>query len=360
MAAASIAGTVATLRFEALIPSASGEVVTWLIRRALVSAAVITLGAAFAYWCASGNDEVNAALFGVTVAGLASGGLLMQVASRRKMLRGIPSAKAIQGVGQTGVQLGSGLTTLTGVGMQLGIATGYLLSATTQLIFLRRAQNFTASDVNKRRPRKRQLLRQALVLVVAALINICTVWMYPLLTQIFFGSEVTGQLTMAQRIGLVPAAMIVASLSPVIVSRMSELIRDGRPVNHEMRRWLRRLLPFGGLALVVMVAVPEDWIATILGGEWSLSREFLAAMGLMVAAQVAIGPFGLLLVLQGRSKTQLAWDASRLATLLAVTSTTAVATQSPVAMIWSASIVLTFFYAIYTRLVLKYDRESIR
>lgn len=358
LAAASIAGTLATFRFEALIPAAQSAVVVWLIGRALATTAVVTFLATLTYWYVSGGDVVNAALFGATVAGLAAVGLLMQVASRRQSLRGIPTAKAVQGAGQTGMQVGSGLAAATGVGMQVGIAAGYLLSAATQLFFLRRHQPETPYENDERRPRKRRLVRQAFVLVVAALINMCTVWMYPLLTQLLFGSEVTGHLTIAQRIGLVPAAMIVASLTPVIISRMSELIRNGEPVKDELRRWLYRLFPFGIVALIVMLTVPESWIATIFGGEWSLSREFLSAMGLMVAAQVVIGPFGMLLVLQGRSRTQLIWDATRLLALLLATSVTAVWTENPVAMIWSASIVLTGFYAIYAVLVLKCDQGT--
>ncbi|WP_457946038.1 hypothetical protein ACTAQI_11735 [Pseudarthrobacter sp. alpha12b] len=354
LAAASILGTVATFRFEALIPAAEGRTITWLIKCASISTGVTTSFAVLAFWFFSGFDILNALLFGVTVLGLAGVGLLMQIAARRKNLKGIPTAKALQGAGQTGIQLASGISAIASFGMQLGIAAGYILSAATQMLFLRRADPLAPGELGwNRRPRKRQLFRQASVLVVAALINICTVWMYPLLTQAFFGVEVTGQLTVAQRIGLAPAALIVASLSPVVISRMSELIREGHSVGLEFKRWLIRLSPLGCLALIAMLMVPENWLEIVLGGDWSLSRDYLSAMGLMVAAQVVIGPFGMLLVLQGRSRHQLLWDASRLVALLGVTSATAALSQSPVAMIWAASIVLTLFYCAYAIIVLR-------
>lgn len=352
LALASIAGTLATFRFETLIPGVHQQLVPWLIRRALTTAAVVTAIATLTYFLFFGYDPANASLFGATVAGLAGTALLMQIAARDQFLDGIPTAKAAQGVGQTSLQATLGFPAGSSIGLQAGIAGGYLLSAGIQMLFLRGAAR-PATPRDSVRPRKRRLWRSALTLSVAAMINICTVWMYPLLMQHFFGSYATGQLTIAQRVGLAPAAMIVASLSPVIIGQLSALLRSEQGINHWMSRWMLRLLPLGALTFILMIFLPQGWISALLGPEWGLSGQFLAALGVMVASQLVIGPFGMVLVIQGRSEAQLVWDLSRLVVLLAATSAVALITADPVAMIWTASFVTAGFYGCYAFLIFK-------
>ena len=357
LAAASIVGAVATFRLETLLPSASDSEATWLTTNAFRSLLAVSILSCLGFFLFQRSDIANALLFGLTVAGLGGVVLALQSATRREKLNGVAVSKASQGVGQVGIQVLAGLAGLTKVGMQAGIAAGYLLSAAVQWIALRIHRRATVK-LEVPIETKRARWRQAFTLTVAGFLNIGAIWMYPLLTQFFFGSVATGHLTVAQRLVLVPAGLMVAAFAPVVVGSVGATIRAGQGTRPQLLRLIRRLAPLGLATLISTLVVPRSWVVLLLGDEWGAAKDYLAALGPAAALQVAVGPLGLILILQGRTRTQLIWDCTRTLTLLTTMTLTAIASESAVATIWAGSLTFAFFYFVYLWLILHQDSRS--
>lgn len=353
LACASIVGTVATLRLELLIPTATDAEVRWLTKRVIFSLVCFGLISVFGFVAFLPSQAINALLFGCAVVGLGGTALSLQLATRYRVLTGVAASKAGQGLGQAGSQVLAGVFGATHIGMQLGIGIGYAVSATIQTISVRYRAKVPRDRIALTSSRTRRYRRQIAVLTFAALLNIVTVWMYPLLTQLFFGAVATGQLTVSQRLAIVPAGIAVAALLPVIVGEAGLRLRNGEGLRSLVLRWLQRLAPLGIFVTVCLLLVPKNWVVYALGVEWGSVSEYLSAMALMVGSQIIVGPLSQLLVLQGRSREQLVWDATRLIVLLSVSCAAASLSGSPIAMLWSASAVNVLFYAAYIMLVLR-------
>jgi O-antigen/teichoic acid export membrane protein len=357
IAIASIVGTLATFRFELLIPTANDSEIPWLLWTAMWCLSVSAVLAGLVYLIVVPTSGWNALFLSLTIFSLGGVALALQSAMRQQKLAGVAGSKAAQGVVQVVGQVLAGAVGATKLGMQFGYAIGYLSSAGVQTIALVRGSRKRARAVEPvKRSRKIALWKQASMLAVAASLNVLTVWMYPVFTAWFFGPEETGQLTIAQRFAIAPAGMIVASLTPVLVAAIGLRIRSHLEVTSTVLTWLRRLTPLGLIVFLVMIAVPEPFILAVLGSEWIEVDSYLRAMALMVSGQLIIGPLSQVLVLQGRARTQLAWDGCRLVTLLAATAATAAFTENAVAMIFAASIVMFAFYGIYATLILRNPR----
>lgn len=353
LAGASIVGTVATLRLELLIPTANDAEVRWLTGRVAISLACFGVLSATGFALFLPSQILNALLFGCAVVGLGGTALSLQLATRYRVMSGVAASKAGQGLGQAGSQVLAGALGATQIGMQLGIALGYIASAAIQTISVRLRGTMPQYRTPLNASRLRMYRRQIGVLTSAALLNIVTVWMYPLLTQLFFGAGATGQLTVAQRLAIVPAGIAVASLLPVVVGEAGSRLRNGEGLRSLVLLWLKRLAPLGVIATLCLLAVPKGWVIHLLGVEWGSVSEYLSAMAVMVGCQIVVGPLSQLLILQGRSRVQLLWDSTRLVVLLAASCAAAALSDSPIAMLWSASIVNMLFYSAYIVLVLR-------
>lgn len=178
-----------------------------------------------------------------------------------------------------------------------------------------------------------------------------------MLTLAYFDAEATGEVTIAQRLATAPVGLVVASLAPVIMAQMGVALRAGKSADWLVRKWLRRLIPGGVLVALVLLLVPSAWVAFVLGDSWDGVGDYLGALALMMGSQLVAGPLSQVLVLQGRARLQLVWDLVRFVCLLLVSTFVAMASESPVAMIWSASITLALFYIVYLILVLSRRRE---
>ena len=351
LAVATIAATAGTMRLELLIPVAEAPAVRWMTRFALVVLACsgVFVGAGMSVF--ADFDLVEGVLLAVTTVGIGAVALTMQLNARVGAFRGIALAKGGQGVLQGSTQVLLGAASQTTYGIPVGLAVAYVGASAIQSFAYRRARPAPARDGNRSLDRS-PIVRRGLALTAAAIINVSAVSMLPLITQFYFGEHVTGELSVAQRLAVAPAGLFVAALVPVAANSFGRLIREGQPINRAVRSWIARLLPFGAVFGVALVAVPEEWLRIFLGAGWGDVKGYLAALAAGIAVQVVAGPLGQLLALQGRTMAQFAWDAARFIALLLTTSAVALASGDPVLTTFAGASVLAVFYVAFVLILL--------
>jgi O-antigen/teichoic acid export membrane protein len=346
LAVATIAATAGTMRLELLVPTAKLGSLRWLVRTATTLLACVGLVTALSMMLAGGFDALEGLLLTTTIVAMGLVAITMQLSARTKAFKGVAIAKGGQGILQGGSQVLFGVSSMTTYGMPIGYALAYLGTSIIQSISYRRTripQPGQRIDGGERT----RMVHRALALTGAALINVTAVSLLPLITQYFFGDRATGELSVAQRLAIAPAGLLVAALVPVVASNFGELIRDGQPVTRAIWKWIVRLLPLGLALGLALIAVPADWLRVFLGEGWDDVKAYLVALALAVSVQVVAGPLGQLLALQGRVKTQFAWDAARLLALISTTSIVATATNDPVLTTFAGACVLAIFYVAF-------------
>lgn len=359
MAAGGIIGAVAALRFELMLPGAPDEEVRWVARRAgllLVVSSVLLSPIAGLVLSFSPIDVMLTALTAIGIGGVA---LSMQTASRVQVLRGVAIAKAVQGVGQTAVQIALAVPA-GAIGMQSGAALGLLTASGVQTLSSRR--RIRALPAAKPSPsRIRTMIRRALVLTVAAAFNAAVVSSLPLLTTLFYGEAATGELAVAQRLALAPTGLVVAAVLPVVITQFGTQRRDDRTASRALVvRWLRRLVPLGAAATILLLGASMLPLEVMLGAEWDGVGAYVAAMAPLIGAQLIAGPLAQCLVIQERERAQLLWDVCRLVAVVAAAAIVMFLGGDAIAMVWVVSGVLSAAYAIYLWLVLagRWSRRS--
>lgn len=351
MAAAGVIGAVATFRLELMLPGAADTEVRWFVRRASVLMVVVSALLSPIAGFVLGFSALDTIFTALTAIGISSVALSLQTASRVHELRGVAAAKAVQGVGQTAVQIG--LAASAGpIGMQSGTALGLLAAGGVQAMSARR--HLRSLPVLKLDAlRVRAIVRSAGLLTFAAACNAAVVAALPLLTQLFFDESTTGELAVAQRLALAPAGLAVAAVLPVVITQFGAQARTDRADSRDVvLRWLRRLIPLGVVATCVLLAAPLLPLAAILGPEWDRVGYYAAAMAPQIGAQLIVGPLSQCLVIQKREKTQLVWDIVRLVAVFGTAAIVVAIGGDAISMVLAVSVVLVAAYAVYVWLVL--------
>lgn len=365
LAAASILSAVSTLRLEIVLPRGDDQQARWAsalaVRSILTVAAAGGVAYAVSVEAASFRDGALAAVtFGACVAGLGLVALVTQWSARTNSLDGLAASKVVQGLGQTGVQLGLGASGATSFGLQIGFAVGYLLSAGVQA---GRAMLRGLRAVVTRLPwarDRRSLLRHSILLSVATLVNLATVWSYPLLLRWFYGISEVGVLTVAQRLAIAPAGLAVAAITPVIAAAAGARLRAQEDVWPVARTWLLRLLPLGLLSAGLLVLVPADLLVSLLGPGWGGVRAYLVALSPLIGTLVVVGPVSQLLSASGYSGSQLAWDCVRFVAAVLTFAIAAEMGAAPARATLLSSCVLAVAYVAYVLILHRRLNDTLR
>jgi O-antigen/teichoic acid export membrane protein len=354
LSVAGVAAVAATCRVELVIPSAGAEMVRTLVMIGVTTAVCVSIGVGVSGWFLARLKPLDAALLAAITLGMSATSLTLQLGARARLLQGVAVAKASQGLVQGTTQLAFGAVHWSNAGMSTGYALGYLAAACVQYRVLRTA---TAQIRRSKRTRiSRTMILRLSALTLAGLVNASAVSALPILTQVLFGSSATGELAIAQRIAIVPASLLVATLLPIIAAEAGELVRRRKDTRQFINRWLLRLAPFGAAAALILALIPASWISGLLGDDWGGSAAYMRALAASIALQVAVGPLGQLLALQGRAVAQLVWDVARLCTLIAACLVSARASADPVTMVLVGSVTLALFYGLYAAVL--YRRKT--
>lgn len=365
LAAASILSAVSTLRLEVVLPRGDDQQARWAVALAVRSILVVAVVGGVAYAvsvrAASLTGGLLAAVtFGACVAGLGLVALVTQWSARTNSLDGLAASKVVQGLGQTGVQLLLGASRFTAFGLQIGFAVGYLLSAGVQA---GRSMGRGARMVAHRLPwaaDRRSLLRHSLLLSVATLVNLATVWSYPLLLRWFYGVSEVGVLTVAQRLAIAPAGLAVAAITPVVAAAAGARLRAQEDVWPVARTWLLRLLPLGLVSGGVLLLLPADVLVDLLGPGWGAVRSYLVALSPLIGTLVVVGPVSQLLSASGYSGSQLAWDCTRFVAAVLAFAVAAELGAPPARATLYSSVVLAVAYVAYVAILHRRLNDALR
>lgn len=311
LAVASVVGAVATLRLEVLLARCDDLDVAWVLRSAMLSILLSSVICGICYGATGDGNLLTGIAMTLCVGSLATVALTTQMAARERRLSGLAASKVAQGVGQVVAQVSLGAARYTGVGLQVGYAVGYLAASGVQA----RALHWPIAAVRRDATRHREMVRTSLVLTVAATFNLLVVWSPTIALTFYFDRFDVGQLTVAQRLALVPAGLVVAALGPPVIAAFGHALRAGHAGWPTVSHRLRFTAPAGLLVAVGMAVLPTHLLVSFLGEQWRPVAGYLHALAPLVGGSLAIGPFSQLLALAGHVRDQLAWDAGRLGVL---------------------------------------------
>ena len=183
----------------------------------------------------------------------------------------------------------------------------------------------------------------------AAGLNIATLQGPAIIWPGVLGSSLAGQWSLVMRVAAAPVSLALGPLSNSIYADVADLIRGERrsELLPTLVKWRRRLLIYSltsaAASAVVILVLPS-----VLGPAWGRMR-FLLPLGLLfVVTQCVVTPMGELLNLISQSRTQLLWDAARLATIAVAIAI--VANARGYAILLSYSLAMAIFYVILYRI----------
>lgn len=358
LAATNVVGTIAALRFEAQLAASDEAMARWVTVRGAAATALVSV-LSIPVWTIISSSLAEGVLFGLTCAAVAAIAFLTQWAARLASMNGVAVSKAVQGITQAGTQVGLGAMGWRGFGMQLGFAAGYIVSACAQfggvfkhLVQLRRGE--------VSRHQQRQSWKDALGLTLASALNLGTVWAQLFLLQLLYGNGASGQFTIAQRLAIAPAGLVVAALMPSVVSAAGKHLREGTSPWPVVTRALKGLIPFSLAVNLIIVAIPTSWVVALLGADWVYVKSMLAAMAPLTFGLVAVGPVNQIMAISGHTRTQLVWDFTRALSVFAVGLATYYAGGDGIRMVLTTSVTLFIFYVIYLVLLRNRTQEATR
>lgn len=320
----SILGTTAAMRIDSLIPLPSEEAEAAGIIRLGISAAmgvslltyviglpmlivnderIGTAGILIEYW-----HWVALGVLGVALYEVVTGFLL-----RTKNVKSMGIRGAVQGLGQSGVQIIGGVAALGGQALLAGLPTGRLLACLPSIPLL---VKYTRGATRQRHILKwhyKYLQKSA----IGVLVNASAQQLPILVLGVILGSYAVGLLGMAVRLLAVPTTVLGQAVSRAFQSDAARLIREGRGGLAPLARQtfysltILSLLPYAVVALVA-----PRLFELLLGAEWRGAGEMARVLVPGLWVQFAVSPVSRLLLLLRRPGVQIIIDLVR--TLLSV------------------------------------------
>lgn len=314
----SIASTVASLRLETAIPIATlNEVRTMLrittaasITVAVVSlpvavhvlpAAVTTAGKSMSIWLAY-TILVTATVVFASFSG---------VAYRERHYGLVASRNFLQQIGTAGSQLAFASVSPTLLGLVSGVVVGRSLGI---MAMLRKAYRdvLRGTEAAPLRRTLRQYWRYPCIFMPSALLNVAGSELPLLLVAYKYGTDAAGNLSQTIRFGSVPASLIGAAASSVIMSEIASRVRQGQLNNRG--RYLQATQALLLLAVIwggLMALVAPRLLPMILGPGWAEAGEFSRSLSLSIATGLVASPLSVVFVVYQRALANILIDLTR-------------------------------------------------
>jgi O-antigen/teichoic acid export membrane protein len=133
-----------------------------------------------------------------------------------------------------------------------------------------------------------------------------------LLMGLWFGPAVAGFMGVAQRILMVPSALIGTSISQVMLGEFANHRRAGKTVPPAMvTMLLKRLTPLALLMIVGPLVAGPLLAELVLGPEWVTAGQFAQLLGFVAAGSLLASPMAQLLTVLERTRAILAIETLR-------------------------------------------------
>lgn len=236
---------------------------------------------------------------------------LSQFLIRLRNYRAVARRNALQGAGTVVGQVGLGLVAPTSVGLLLGQTLGRIVSiwSIASPALRHRADG---GSVESARIALTRFWRFPVYYVPAGLLNALGAHLPLLIAAAWYGSSVAGYLAVVQRLLIVPASLLGASIGQVLLGQLAMRAREQTPEQEKIvLRALARLLPFGGL-IVAGAAFVLPWaLPAFLGADWGQAGAYCRAWSLAFGMSFVAGPLQQVLVVNRNAVTNLLLDGSR-------------------------------------------------
>lgn len=346
-------GSVGTLRLDQRIAACSNSEIAGVVRTALIIGPLVAIIGGLIWSMVLGGGLYAAAYFAVASAALGLTPLVSQLASRDRDFGSLATSKASAGLVQSGAHAFLGTLGFTGLGLLAGYAAGY--SSGVAILWRKIVNALKMPAANQSLFISGRTLRVCLSFTFASLMNSLVVSAPPVLLATYYSVAEVGQFSIAQRIAVVPAGLAVAAIAPVVAADVGARLRSGESASPVVRRHLRKWSPVGAVVLIVPWLVPPALVQDALGREWRDVAYFMRALSPMIATMLVVGPVSQVLMLAGRGRTQLVWDASRCLAVALVATICAYVGLGATVMVASIVGVVVVYYLILARLVVSLD-----
>ncbi len=264
-----------------------------------------------------------------------------QYAIRQLRFKAMARRNALQPLVMIGVQLLLGVLGLLSWGLILGFTLAYAVSGISLLSSagLRLRLRFRWSLLVKYR-------KFPLYLVPSGLLNTFGQQMPVLIVAYVYTSTVAGWFGLTQKSLAVPVALMGTAVAQVYLANASRVWRDTPSQLSGLFDAASKRLALAGSGLLILVVATAPWLfPTIMGRRWAESGIYAAILAPAIVGQLVASTLSQTLIIVGRQRTQLAWDAGRVV-CLCVAGLLSRLWLGPTACVVAVSVVLTASYAV--------------
>jgi len=162
-----------------------------------------------------------------------------------------------------------------------------------------------------------------------------------------YQSDVVGLFSMTQKVMGMPVGLVSTAMSQVYISFAAARRREnGVSVKGLFFRVSKSLALISCILVLVIWAIGPWLFTSVLGQEWRVSGHYAQLMVVLFAAQMIAVPVSTTLIIGRREKTQLAWDAARMGSVLVIFMSARYWDFSPEAYVMLVALVLSIAYLV--------------
>lgn len=134
----------------------------------------------------------------------------------------------------------------------------------------------------------------------------------------YFGSELSGQFSLTQRMIGMPISMITLSLGQVFYGNASKLVESNRPklLDNYFKLTFNLALIFI-FPMILFIFIAPHLFLLLFGSNWALAGQFARILTPMFLSQIIVIPVSQILYITNNQIVQLIWDSTRFLILVA-------------------------------------------
>lgn len=288
-----------------------------------------------------------------TLAALAVFQLTSALLVRTEQYGRLAVRNAVQGWGTAATQLGLGAAGVRPLGLLAGLGVGRVAGLALMLPSLLGLGRTRGDD--HRRPERvsagamlaalRRFRRFPLVTSWSGLLNVAGQYAPFFVFALAYDDRVTGWLAFTARLLAAPVTLIGQAVAQVFLGRGASVRRAGTGELPRLTWQAVRRLFFVGAPPAAVLAIAGPWLfGLVFGADWERSGQYAQVLAVAFLAQFVAGPIGNVFHLVERQGVALAWDAVRLALVVAAPLLVGLGGGSDLAAVTAYAGVLAFSY----------------
>ena len=319
----------ATWRFDLSIPNASSRAqAAGLLVLGVGALIVISVLASLAFWFAGdflsfwkGIDVLEPFLMVIPLAVIGKGltQLLHAWFVREADLSMIGRARIAQGIANTGLSIGGGITGLGAAGL---IGSAVISAGIGFGMLFERAAPARLHITRVTPTRLMQCLRrfgaQATLSTVVSITNAGGLVLLPLLLIQHYTAAEVGWFALMQRIAIAPIGVITGAVAQGFWAEAARLVKEDRSALRHLYLRSTYWLALLAVPVALLCLAGPLFVGPIFGeAEWQQAGALLSALTPMLIAQVVISPLSHLVV-HRKQAWQLCWEACRILSIVTI------------------------------------------